>query len=86
MASERWYTASRGRSTPGSAVVHRCPLSHPSIDPCREGAVIDESPATQGNGAHVIRLENPRDDEDGIAAIVYGFDAFVSYGYVAGVR
>lgn len=58
--------------------VYRCQLSFPIIDPSTDPPSLLEG--QQNDGVH--RVESDRD----VGVIVFGFDAYVSYGYAAGTR
>lgn len=58
--------------------VYRCQLSFPTIDPSTSPPTL--SPGRQNDGVH--RIESDRD----VGVIVFGFDAYVSYGYAAGTK
>lgn len=66
-----------GQLSCGEAVVHRCPLSAPVVVTEPE---IDASGGEQNDGVHSVQADAP------VAVLVYGFDAFVSYAYAAGLN
>jgi hypothetical protein len=70
--------------TPVTYQIYRCPLSHPEIP----GPDIVEE-GEQQDGVHEIRsvdLAVPGRPGDAFGLIVYGFDAYVSYGYPGGLN
>jgi hypothetical protein len=68
-------TAQRGGEDP-AALVYRCQLSFPTIDPTVDPPKI--SPGNQNDGVHEIVCDQPA------FVSLLGFDAFVSYAYAAG--
>ncbi len=61
---------------PPEIFTYRCQLSFPSVDP-NTGSV---SPGQQNDGVHRITATSP------VGALVFGFDAYVSYAYAAGTE
>ena len=68
---------------PATRVVHRCQLSFPvvslSCDPADEECLAGVRDGDQNDGVHTILADGE------VGVMVYGFDAFVSYAYAAGL-
>jgi hypothetical protein len=58
--------------------VYRCQLSFPKIDPTAPTSPVQ--PGMQNDGVHRVVSDAP------IGVLVYGWDAYVSYGYAAGTQ
>ena len=69
--------------TPTTYQIYRCPLSAPDIIGPR-----DVEPGEQNDGVHEIRSVDPATGKPGLpfGLVVYGFDAYVSYGYPGGLN
>lgn len=71
---------------PPEQVIHRCQLSFPEVGPCPDGDPTCEPgnrnvrPGEQNDGVHTVVASQP------VGMTVYGFDAFVSYAYTAGLN
>ena len=70
---------------PPEQVVHRCQLSFPEVGACPDGAPdCDASDIVrdgeQNDGVHTVLADAP------VGVVIYGFDAFVSYAYAAGLN
>jgi hypothetical protein len=61
---------------PPEQVIHRCQLSFPDVQGQPNVKVMD---GVQADGVHSVVADGK------VAVLVYGFDAFVSYAYVAGL-
>ena len=68
---------------PASKVVYRCQLSFPDIqlscDPSDEACLAGIQEGVQDDGVHRVLADGE------VGVVVYGFDAFVSYAYAAGL-
>lgn len=68
---------------PPQKVVHRCQLSFPEVelscDPADEGCLAGVGDGEQDDGVHSIIADSE------VGVVIYGFDAFVSYAYAAGL-
>ena len=68
---------------PSQRVVYRCQLSFPDIqlgcDPGDEDCLAGIEDGDQDDGVHTIRADGE------VGVVIYGFDAFVSYAYAAGL-
>ncbi|MBI5485983.1 MAG: IgGFc-binding protein [Deltaproteobacteria bacterium] len=69
--------------TPATYNIYRCPLSEPVIVGPR-----DVEDGIQNDGVHEIRSTDPATGRPGLpfGLVVYGFDAYVSYGYPGGLN
>ncbi|MEM9069069.1 MAG: IgGFc-binding protein [Myxococcota bacterium] len=74
---------------PPEQVIHRCQLSFPDIgrllcdretDPDCEDGTDNIEDGEQNDGVHTVVANDP------VGIVVYGFDAFVSYAYAAGLN
>ena len=68
---------------PTTYQIWRCPLSQPDIIGPR-----DVEPGRQNDGVHEVRSIDPVTGRPGLpfGLVVYGFDAYVSYGYPGGLN
>ncbi|MDH5491892.1 MAG: hypothetical protein OEY14_08055, partial [Myxococcales bacterium] len=62
---------------PPAQVVIRCQLSFPDVQGLPDVRV---DPGLQNDGVHRILATEP------VGLVVYGFDAYVSYGYAGGLN
>jgi hypothetical protein len=62
---------------PADRVIHRCQLSYPDVT---GGANPQVLPGVQDDGVHTLVADSP------VGVIIWGFDAYVSYGYAAGLN
>ena len=74
-AADGLTLAQRGGKGP-TALVYRCQLGFPTIDPTVDPPLV--SPGTQNDGVHEIVSDSQ------VFVSVMGFDSFVSYAYAAG--
>ena len=62
---------------PPDRVIYRCQLSFPDVIG-RPNVRVE--PGIQNDGVHTVVADNP------VGIVIYGFDAYVSYAYAAGLN
>ena len=67
------------RGGPASTLAYSCQLSFPVVIPRAEDKA-DIQDGVQDDGVHHVDADLP------VLVLVYGFDAYVSYGYAAGTQ